>query len=149
MQRLSGALQSAEAMATEEKVIDVKDALDNVAEAETVAKKEGGAPALAPGTKHVGNVLSAKVCKPPMLCLLLCWPVVQAFTPADIGCIISLTYATVRSTRSSKRPAIIPFPLWQLLQSDAQRLCHLVIQTNGQKCSCLLTLGLAAAGSSA
>ena len=59
VQRLAEALQAAEKLAAEEKVVGVKDALDNVAE--TVVKAEGATPALAPGTRHVGQVMSAKV----------------------------------------------------------------------------------------
>ena len=59
MQRLAEALQAAEKLAAEEKVVGVKDALDNVAEA--AVKAEGATPTLAPGTQHVGQVMSAKV----------------------------------------------------------------------------------------
>ncbi len=58
MERLKAALQSAETLAAEEKVIGVKDALENVAEA---AAKVEGVPELAPGTLHVGKMMSAKV----------------------------------------------------------------------------------------
>ena len=56
--RLAGALQAAGALAAEEKVVSKDDALDNVAEA---AAKSEGLPALAPGTQHVGEMVSAKV----------------------------------------------------------------------------------------
>ena len=59
MQRLAEALQAAEKLAAEEKVVGVADALDNVAEA--AVKAEGAMPTLAPGTQHVGQVMSAKV----------------------------------------------------------------------------------------
>lgn len=58
MERLKVAVQTAETLATEEKVIGVEDALKNVAE--TAAKTEG-MPELAPGTQHVGKIMSAKV----------------------------------------------------------------------------------------
>ena len=59
--RLSGALQAAEALAAEEKVVSKDDALANMAEA---AAKSEGLPALAPGTQHVGEMVSAKVLHP-------------------------------------------------------------------------------------
>ena len=59
MQRLAEALQAADKLAAEEKVVGVADALDNVAEA--AVKAEGATPTLAPGTQHVGRVMSAKV----------------------------------------------------------------------------------------
>ena len=58
VERLKSALQSAETLASEEKVIGVEDALENVAEA---AAKMEGVPELAPGTLHVGKIMSAKV----------------------------------------------------------------------------------------
>lgn len=75
VQRLAEALQAAEKLAAEEKVVGVKDALANVAEA--AVKAEGGAvvPKLAPGTQHVGRVLSAKVgnlLMPCTTCLACC-----------------------------------------------------------------------------
>ncbi|CAL5225951.1 g8750 [Coccomyxa viridis] len=57
VERLKSALQSAETLASEEKVIGVEDALENVAEA---AAKMEGVPELAPGTLHVGKIMSAK-----------------------------------------------------------------------------------------
>lgn len=59
MQRLAEALQAAEKLAAEEKVVGVEDALDSAAEA--AVKAEGAAPTLVPGTQHVGHVMSAKV----------------------------------------------------------------------------------------
>ena len=71
VQRLAEALQAAEKLAAEEKVVEVEDALDNVAE--NAVKAEGTAPTLAPGTQHVGQVLSAKVGQPSdALCYLPC-----------------------------------------------------------------------------
>ena len=58
VERLKAALQSAETLAAEEKVISKEDALVNVAEA---AAKVEGKPELAPGTQHVGKIMSAKV----------------------------------------------------------------------------------------
>lgn len=59
--RLSGALQAAEALAAEEKVVSKDDAFANMAEA---AARSEGLPALAPGTQHVGKMVSAKVLHP-------------------------------------------------------------------------------------
>ncbi|CAK0783892.1 hypothetical protein CVIRNUC_007092 [Coccomyxa viridis] len=58
VQRLAEALQAAEKLAAEEKVVGVEDALDSAAEA--AVKAEGAAPTLVPGTQHVGHVMSAK-----------------------------------------------------------------------------------------
>ena len=59
MQRLAEALQAAEKLAAEEKVVGVEDALDSAAEA--AVKAEGATPTLVPGTQHMGHVMSAKV----------------------------------------------------------------------------------------
>ncbi len=59
--RLAGALQAAEALAAEEKVLSKDDALGSMAEA---AAKSEGLPNLAPGTQHVGEMVSAKVGTP-------------------------------------------------------------------------------------
>ena len=64
MERLKAAVQSAETLAAEEKVIGVGDALENMAEA---AAKVEGMPELAPGTLHVGKIMSAKVGATPLL----------------------------------------------------------------------------------
>ena len=65
--RLSGALQAAEALAAEEKVVSKDDALANMSEA---AAKSEGLPALVPGTQHVGEMVSAKVLHPLNSCAL-------------------------------------------------------------------------------
>ena len=74
--RLAGALQAAETLAAEEKVVSKDDAINNVAEA---AAKSEGLPALAPGTQHVGEMVSAKV-----LHSLIPWHDIAPFLPLGI-----------------------------------------------------------------